>query len=62
MALRKSRVNDGSDTADWQDFAYEASEKYKEGRYILERELIVERPEIKSPNGRPLIEEIPAKL
>jgi len=38
------------------------TEKYKEGRYILERELIVERPEVKSPRGRPIIEEIIAKL
>lgn len=41
-----------------QDFAYEACEKYKEGRYILEREMITERPETKR-DAQFRIEEIP---
>lgn len=41
-----------------QDFAYEPVEKYKEGKYILEREMISERPESKRDLGRPMIEEV----
>ena len=41
-----------------QDFAHEPDQKYKEGRYILERELITEIPEGKRETGRPKIEEI----
>jgi len=47
--------------ANAQDVAFEHVEKYKEGKYILERELIIERPEIKTQPGRPRIEEIPIR-
>lgn len=40
-----------------QDFAYEADQKYKEGRFILEREMVTERPEPRSAHARPTIEE-----
>lgn len=39
-----------------QDFAYETNEKYKEGRFILEREMINERAESKRDLDRPRIE------
>lgn len=41
------------------DFAYEADQKYKEGRYILEREMITERPDSKRDTSRIRIEEVP---
>lgn len=44
-----------------QDVAFEHAEKYKEGKYILERELVIERPEIKTQPGRPRIEDIPVR-
>lgn len=55
-------MSERTDTdTDIQDFAYEADQKYKEGRYILEREMITERPEAKRDTGRIRIEEVPAK-
>lgn len=40
--------------------AYEDDQKYKEGRYILEREMITEKPEGKRDRDiHPRIEEIP---
>jgi hypothetical protein len=42
----------------WQDFAYLADEKYKEGRYILERELVTERFEVKRHLGKTTIEQM----
>lgn len=52
------RVTDG-----WsQDFASEHDQKYKEGKYILEREMITEKPERHDIiSGKPRIEEIPAR-
>lgn len=46
--------------ADRQDYAFELEQKYKEGKFILECELITERPESKArdPVFRPRIEEI----
>lgn len=46
--------------ADVQDYAFELEQKYKEGKFILECELITERPESKArdPVFRPRIEEI----
>jgi hypothetical protein len=44
---------------DKQDFAYEADQKYKEGRYILEREMITERPEQKRDTAAIKIREVP---
>lgn len=41
-----------------QDIAFEPGEKYKEGKYILEREMIHERKESKHTFGRPMIEEV----
>lgn len=41
-----------------QDKAYEHQEKYKEGKYILERELIDEIPEPTHASDKPHIEEI----
>lgn len=48
------------DLADLQDYAFEPEQKYKEGKFILECELITERPEAKArdPVFRPRIEEI----
>ncbi|TXT06220.1 uncharacterized protein COLE_05551 [Cutaneotrichosporon oleaginosum] len=40
------------------DFAYEPGEKYKEGKFIIEREMIVERPEGKRNLDKPVIEEV----
>ncbi|EKC99611.1 hypothetical protein A1Q2_06030 [Trichosporon asahii var. asahii CBS 8904] len=42
------------------DYAFELEQKYKEGKFILECELITERPESKArdPVFRPRIEEI----
>lgn len=40
-----------------QDFAYEPDQKYKEGRFILEKEMITERPETRGAHGRATIEE-----
>lgn len=48
-----------SQFTDRQDFAYEIGEKYKEGKFILETELITERPELKREHVfKPRIEEI----
>lgn len=49
-----------SKSADTQDYAFELEQKYKEGKFILECELITERPESKArdPVFRPRIEEI----
>jgi hypothetical protein len=46
-----------------QDFAFEPEQKYKEGRFILEREMISERPEGKMPaaGSKPRIEELPMR-
>lgn len=44
-----------------QDFAFEPEQKYKEGKYILEREMITEKPESKRDLGKPRIEEIPVR-
>jgi len=42
-----------------QDFAYEPDQKYKEGRFILERELITEQPEKRGTYAvRPVISEV----
>lgn len=45
--------------ANEQDFAYEADQKYKEGRYILEREMITERPDAKRDNAAIKVREVP---
>lgn len=50
-----------SDTPCLQDFAFEQEQKYKEGKYILEREMITEKPESKRDLGKPRIEEIPIR-
>jgi hypothetical protein len=42
------------------DFAFEPDQKYKEGRFILEKEMIIERPENRNTN-RALIEETPVR-
>lgn len=45
-----------------QDFAFEHDQKYKEGKYILEREMIAEKPERRDIiSGKPRIEEIPIR-
>ena len=45
-----------------QDFAFEHDQKYKEGKYILEREMITEKPERRDIiSGKPRIEEIPVR-
>jgi hypothetical protein len=46
--------------ADLKDFAFEPDQKYKEGRFILEKEMIIERPENRNPT-RGLIEELPVR-
>ncbi|WRT69723.1 uncharacterized protein IL334_006713 [Kwoniella shivajii] len=49
-------------TLGWKyDFAFELDQKYKEGKYILEREMITEKPESKRDHGRPRIEELPVR-
>lgn len=50
-------------TLGWKyDFASEHDQKYKEGKYILEREMITEKPERHDIiNGKPHIEEIPVR-
>lgn len=49
-----------TESADAQDYAFVLDQKYKEGKFILECELISERPESKArdPVFRPRIEEI----
>ncbi|KAK4685969.1 hypothetical protein P7C73_g4170, partial [Tremellales sp. Uapishka_1] len=44
------------------DYAYDEEQKYKEGRFILERDLVIEKPENKRDQGKPRIEEIPVPL
>ncbi|OWZ60750.1 protein yippee-like 3 [Cryptococcus neoformans] len=50
-------------TLGWKyDFAFEHDQKYKEGKYILEREMITEKPERRDIiSGKPRIEEIPIR-
>ncbi|KIR52008.1 hypothetical protein I315_05649 [Cryptococcus gattii Ru294] len=50
-------------TLGWKyDFAFEHDQKYKEGKYILEREMISEKPERRDViSGKPRIEEIPVR-
>jgi hypothetical protein len=50
-----------SSPLDLQDFAYEPDQKYKEGRFILEKEMIIEKPEGKRDTGRPRVEELPVR-
>lgn len=68
MLLQKPSRSDASQTVTFgsttdsdQDFAYEPDQKYKEGRFILEREMITEKPEGKRDLGRPKIEELPVR-
>ncbi|EIW71377.1 hypothetical protein M231_04762 [Tremella mesenterica] len=43
------------------DYAFEPEQKYKEGRYILERALVVEKPETGPDRGKPRIDELPVR-
>ncbi|WOO82202.1 yippee-like protein [Vanrija pseudolonga] len=40
------------------DYAYTLAEKYKEGKFILERELITERADTRRDFGKPRIDEV----
>ncbi|TXT12973.1 hypothetical protein VHUM_01374 [Vanrija humicola] len=40
------------------DYAYELAEKYKEGKFILERELITERADSRRDFGKLRIDEV----